>query len=203
MTEYAWHEQKVMPNRAFCKGCNEIFDYWYPKPIEIEMQNVERAVSLSCGGRYKVLHHDIWRQVAHLCPTVVFGKVSVWKGEFLHPTHEWVAPMFPPSEMVHVRGSYTPDQSITGGISHHVCTKCNRQLFYASHDRHLVRCQIPDGRPVFMDRLNDLIIAEPIAQQMDWSGFPDFVYDRLPVRDRPLDGMRLLGDPDWSAMDTG
>lgn len=201
-SNYEPHEQRVTPQRAFCKKCYAVLDDWYPKPLEIELQNIDvvRAVSLSCGPsrrsrcKARVIHADVWRQIAHLCPTAAIGNVSIWRGEFLRPADEWVAVRFPPSELVHVRGSYHPQYA---SPAHGVCSACGRQKYFATHDPHLVRCQIPPDRPVFMDWNDYVIIAEPVARAMDWSGFPDFEYERLPVLDRPLDGLRLLGDPQW------
>lgn len=206
ISEYHPHEQKAGPKRAFCRMCKDVLDDWYPKTLAVELQNVDRAVSIRCGPSRKnracirIIHADVWNQIAHLCPTAVRGEVSLWEREFLVPSTEWVCVLFPPAEQVHIRGSYTPERSITGGVAHHVCPGCHRQRYYACNDQHLVRCQVPKNKSVFMSRIGDLVIAEPIAQAMDWASFSDFEYQRLPVLEKPLDGMRLIGDPDWSAM---
>jgi len=45
-----------------------------------------------------------------------------------------------------------------------------------------------------------LLLTQELVDQIDWSRFPDARLYPYPVFDRPIDGQRLPGDPDWDAL---
>lgn len=206
--DFEMHEQKAMPKRAFCGECHRVVPDWYPRQIGFRLCNIKRAVlvyaqlSVTCVYVY---HTGLWRQIEHLCPNAVIGPVTIQHKDGVDRfTLDWVTILFPTSHLVHIRGSFDTENARRGGhsgVSHYTCNTCNQFAYWAANDLHLLRHRLHSDRPVFMNPFGDLIIAESVAQSLDWSGFPDLKYDRLPVLDRPLDGLRLPGDPDWSAMD--
>jgi hypothetical protein len=195
--DYDFNAQRAFPRRAFCKACRRVVDDWYPRPLEACVEGVRRAVEIQCDA--PVVHADLWKQLAPHCPTAVCGHVREKIGTNENSTSAWTTVLFPPTEMIHVRGSVDPDTQVP--IAQRVCKTCGRQLYFAAFDPHLVRAQVPKDRPVFMDRTGKLIVAEHLAKALDWSSFDDLRYERLPVRARPSDGMRLQGDPDWSLVE--
>jgi hypothetical protein len=185
------------PKTAFCRGCHDVVRDWYPRRIEASLPIVQRAVEIRTSpGHVAVVHADLWRQLRRYCPSAIIGPVTIRQGDLDKFTLDWVTVIFPHDELIHVRGTLRSESVPVRGV----CGVCGRQGYYASENPHLVRCQVPKDRPVFMDHVCKWVIAEPLAQRLDWSGFPDLVYERLPVLERPLDGLHLIGDPDWSTM---
>lgn len=187
-------DSKCRPKSAFCKTCRHVLEGWYPRHVEAWLSKNYRAVLLE--DRVPLVHTDIWRQLAPYCPNAVIGPVWIQEGDIDRFSLDWVAVLFPANEIVYIRGGPTSP------LKPWICDVCGQQQYCnISGTRHLVRNRVPKGTAVFQDNCADLIIAEPIAQEIDWSGFPDMYYTRMPVLDRPLDGVRLLGDPDWTAME--
>jgi hypothetical protein len=183
------------PKTAFCRGCNHQVANWYPRRIEVALPPVRRALLLlSQPGDVAVIHAGLWRQIERYCPSAILGPATMREGDLDKFTLDWVTVIFPQDELIHVRGTLR-SESVP---ARRVCDVCGRQCYYASENPHLVRCQVPSNRPVFMDHVSKFVIAEPLAKTLDWSDFPDLVYERLPVLARPLDGLRLIGDPDWN-----
>jgi hypothetical protein len=203
--DYEMHEQKAGPKRAFCRACERVVQDWYPRPIEANLMGVRRAVTIATRriGAY-VLHADLWRQIAPMCPSAVIGPVTARRGDLDAFTIDWVTLLFPSDEHVHIRGRrpYLENPDDYADIIHRICSECNREICYTANSEnfHLVRATIQPMRPVLMNSFRDLLIAEEVARTLDWSGFPDLRYDVVPVLERPMDGLRLQGDPDWSAM---
>lgn len=192
--DYDFDDQLIGPKRAFCKACGRLSPQWFPRPLEAVLTAVDTAIYIFCirHGRWTVLHRDLWVQLQPHWPDAVPGPVSLRSAGQVEPSPDWVAVCAPPAQSVVIRGSYMP--------AHRVCPVCHAQLYYCPHDPHLIAGTIPSETPVFYGSGNEVVIAESLARSLDWSMFPDMKYDVLDVRDRPGDGLRLLGDPDWDAM---
>lgn len=198
-TDYPMHEAKPGPKAAFCRGCRKVVAGWYPRRTHAALPEVTRAVRiLTEPGHVAVIHASLWRQVAQHCPDAIIGPVTVRSGDIDKFTLDWVTVLLPEKQLVHVRGTLRSD----GIPARRVCDVCGRQCYFAPENPHLVRCQLPKPGIVFMDHVCRLIIAESLAETLDWRGYPDMVNFRLPVLERPLDGLRLIGDPDWTTMGT-
>ena len=187
--DYDLHEQIGAPKKAFCRGCGGIDSGWYPRWLEAQLSGVSKAVQIQCKA--PVFHSEVWVQISDLCASAILGPATIRDGDLDRFTLDWVTVLFPPNEVVIVRGRRKH-------AVHRICGVCERQLYFPAHDPHLVRCQIPRDKAVFLDHTNRLIVASDVAEQLDWSRFPDLKYEILPVLEEPLDGLRLLGDPDWS-----
>lgn len=190
--------QRGAPKRAICRGCRSIVSDWYPKSVDAELTD-EVGLGLWICCDVTVIHAELWIQILRHCPSAVVGRVFRGAGESKKLAHEYVTVLFPPSEMVRVRGSWN-NRAYNTEPSHRVCQRCGRQRYFAVNDPHLVRSQIPSGRLVFADWCNRLVIKKSLADVLDWSLFPDRELQPLPVFERPLDGLRLLDDPDWDAL---
>lgn len=192
-------DTKGRPKGAFCKCCRRVLDSWYPRHLEGWLRRNYHALLLPLSNA-PMIHADIWRQLAVHCPSAVTGPVMVQEGDIDRFTLDWVTVLFPPSEIVHASGAPDPNPGRGRSLAPWPCEVCGQEHYFNMfRDMHLVRSRVPEGKSVFWERHNYLIVAEPLAETIDWSGYPDFRYERMPVLDRPLDGIRLRGDPDWSA----
>jgi hypothetical protein len=71
-------------------------------------------------------------------------------------------------------------------------------MVFPGRPAYLLRHQLTGGL-VYQARSSFLFLAEELVDRIDWSPFPDARLDAVEVRDTPLDGRRLPGDPDWEA----
>ncbi len=59
---------------------------------------------------------------------------------------------------------------------------------------HTLRVYLGEGR-VYMDSFGWMYLDEELANQLDFSSWPDVELRQIEIRDLPLDGQRLPGDP--------
>ncbi|MCW5766930.1 MAG: hypothetical protein KIT68_13255 [Phycisphaeraceae bacterium] len=195
----------MRPRKAFCRRCGVQHPDWYPRAVEGCLEGIRsRPMYILATGDRKHSGYGIicsvrlWRHLAPHVPEAIVGRVfdrDKSRAETLNEA--WVIPWFPEWLRVLVRASRPPGPPRAPTMPE-VCTECGRPRYTAAWDPHLVRARLPPGRPVLATpHSGNFLIAESLAKTLDWSEFPDLTYERLPVLDRPLDGLRLEGDPPW------
>ncbi|MCB9844672.1 MAG: hypothetical protein H6811_01615 [Phycisphaeraceae bacterium] len=141
-----------------------------------------------------IVRSDLWRLLQpHLAHYVLGRCVHVGLGEVIRG----YSTVYTPIEY----STYTRGER---GAKYYVCKHCGLPHLEADGTESLLQYFIRGhlrGRHAAQVGCHGTFIITPwLRDQIDWSQFPDIELGVYPVLDRPLDGRRFPGDPDWDAM---
>lgn len=80
---------------------------------------------------------------------------------------------------------------------HPICEVCGSVFSDLGQAPYLLAHNLTDRR-VYQDVQGVLILDDEVARSVEWKRFPDRDLRPIGVRETPLDGRRLPGDPDWA-----
>jgi len=178
----------------FCTQCKKLKRSGYPEPVDAWIREIERNISIHglCDMRLGLIHVRLLERLRPFMEGFVFGNVYRVKdpedtrGRLLasHRTLYADRIIFPrPSKDVQNHGD---------------CPECGlirlggKQKYFVLNDL--------ANRHVWESTLSCLYVSQTVVDAIDWSEFKDLELRPIPVLDRPLDNLRLPGDPDWEAL---
>jgi len=178
----------------FCTQCERLKRARYPEPIDAWIREIER--NRSVGGlrdmRLRLIHVRLLERLRPFLEGFVFGNVyrvkdaEDTKGRLL-ATHRTVYTdpiIFP--------------RPAKDAEDHGNCPECGLNRL-GGYPNYIVLNDLAN-RHVWQCDLSWLYVSQTVADALDWSEFKDLEPRPIPVLDRPLDNLRLPGDPDWEAL---
>jgi hypothetical protein len=176
-------------DKYFCKDCEKVDRRRYPEPIDITLDIIPRNMSVG-EAHFAVLGVIHVRLLEVLLPYMtmggfVFGRCFDHKGRLLEDYRTYYA-----DRVINVRGAE--------GSSWGLCRRCGA-LWYHPRSLVYVLSRELDEHHLYQDAFCGLYVDQWLSENLDWPVFDDFSLSAIPVLDRPLDGFRLPGDPDWSS----
>ena len=177
----AWGEKAV--GKIMCPICKSIKRSWYPKPIDIVLQdNPDHRL---CGGvcwiGVKIFHKDFINQILPYLNAFVCGKTLGPDGKVID---EYVTCYT--NKRIVVRGGK--------GSEYNTCDECGTWSKGFVEPQYVLRDYLTDAR-IYQDRHSSLIIDEKLANELDFSPWPDADLEPIAIVDEPLDKQHLPFDP--------
>ena len=187
-----WVNQSI--GKIFCERCRSINRSMYPAPVDIVLHDVLSG-GWTIGSGFQVGVPIFRCDFIELLWPHMHGYV---RGRCLRAgggVHEHLVTLYA-EKWVLMRGD---ERSRT-----EVCSLCGSiwtDLVMVRRGRpaYLLRHQL-SGDLIYQDCDGDLFIAKSLAESLDFSKFRDLRFEPVTIRDTPLDGRRLPGDPDWTTM---
>lgn len=176
----------------YCRECRTMNRRLYPKPIDVVLQCVPPR-TWSEGILFRVaipvFRSDFAKLIVNECPRMVIGTCRLTNGQIVKDyvtmyREKWVL----------MRGDRATKTRVC-----HVCGSVWTDLVmvFPGRPAYLLRHQLSD-ESVYQDCSGSLLLQDNLVRRIDWSRFPDMRLQQVSVRDTPLDGKQLPGDPDWN-----
>lgn len=177
--------------RTFCRECYTVDRRCYPQPVDARLKYVPPGMNIGVvsWAVVGIIHVRLLEHLGDYFGTFAIGRAYDRDGVLLTEYRTWYGKTF-----IEPRGE--------AGSEWRVCPVCGRRFYHWKGNPYVLSHEVGDHH-VYHDAGCHLYVDEWLAQHLDWSGFTDFELYPFPVRDTPLDGFRLPGDPDWSARGEG
>ena len=173
-----------------CPSCRGLDLTLFPRPIDAYLKTDpgHRVTGLVSFTRIAIFHRDFVMQIAKHLDGFALGKV--------YGPEQTINPLY--------QTCYTDSIIVLRGdrnAKYYVCKECGWVKLNMGGQRHryILKKHLPRSFVFQVDTM-DLLLAEDLADLIDWSPWPDVRLDKVKVIDRPFDKHRLPGDPDWDAM---
>lgn len=183
--------------RILCEKCRRFLPDAERAPITVQLSEQPLGLGGLVGGaRVSVFHRDLFRQLEehvgerHVAGPVVRADGREWPDYVsCYTTHP-----------VYLRGA-RPTTTVFQRIARsYICAQCGwAHTLYAEPPRYLLSWML-DGRLMYQEATGSMFIEERVVDSIDWTLFPDAELEPILVLDRPLDGLRMPDEPDWSAL---
>jgi hypothetical protein len=192
--EPAWVEDAA--GRIFCPDCRTIYRSRHPEPIDVTLMEWPEAPAV-CGRPARagvpIFGSDFVAQIGECLPDAAIGRCLTADGQVFQ---EYVTMYLP--RCVLMRGDTKTKYKVCKGCG---AIWTDLVMVFPGRPAYLLRHQLTDAL-IYQGGYGSLFIARELANRLDWSPFPDVRLEPVEVRDTPLDGRRLPGDPDWSSLRT-
>lgn len=177
--------------RAFCKECNTVNRDCYPQPVDAHLKYIPPGMSIGCvsWAVVGIIHVRLLEHLSDYFGPFAMGQVYDRDGALMAEYRTWYGRPF-----IQPRGEI--------GSKWRACAECGRVFYNWEGDPYFLSYEVGTDH-IYHDAGCRLYVDDWLAQRLDWSEFTDFELYPFPVRDTPLDGLRLPGDPDWSARGEG
>lgn len=186
---FKWRESDEY-RRRICEECNGVSADHVGKPFDIVVKREPRTFGPGHPGaaifpiefaEFLILHDTDNR--------IVWGKVLVGKESY--ESSRYVTAYMPSSYNIHERGDFRSVYRICS-----LCGSCTTGM-YECGDEYLFS-DFADYDILFLSGRAFVLLSKEIVYRYNWSQHRDIELEAIPVRDCPLDGFRLPGDPDWA-----
>lgn len=174
-------EQK---GRIICRECNLINPLWYPRPIDVMLQR--RPPGKITGGIWwtavDVFHIGFVAQIHDHLTEFVFGKCYDAKGSLIE---DYVT-------------CYTNQHIMQRGAPdtlYRTCNTCGTTWPSGYVGPQYILRHTLTGAKVYQNCSSRMYLDEALCYQLDFSPWPDVDLEPIEIRDEPLDGKVLPGDP--------
>jgi hypothetical protein len=181
--------------KLFCKHCRTINRALYPQPIDVQLRSKPPTTWTYCSPfrvGITLYRRDFVEAIAkELTSGFVCGRCFLPDGAVLANYVTLYS-----QKHVLMRGD---KQTRT-----EVCPLCSSVwsdlvIVFRGRPAYLLRHELDDAR-LFQGTSGDVFMRHSLTTEIDWSRFRDIRLRRIEVRDTPLDGRRLPGDPDWGEL---
>lgn len=183
------HADKSWLERAkgtvLCPECSHIDRSGYPKPVDVYLRSLARGEvtsgSLPFAG-VKVFRKDFIDHISQYLSEFIVGR-CFWSDGTVIDDH---VTCYSDSYLV-VRGNTKS--------KYYVCSTCGIILSQLGRSpTYVLRRHL--GNPlVYQNGFGGFLLDEEFALGIDWSPWPDVCLDAVGIRDTPIDGQILPGDP--------
>jgi hypothetical protein len=187
-----WVRQSV--GKLFCEHCRTVNRKLYPQPIDVVLRQIPPRTWTS-GGCFRVgipiYRADFAAIVQREVPEFIAGRCLLPDSSVV----EDYVTLYSPTWLL-MRGD---EQTTT-----RVCQLCGSVwtdlvMVFPGRPAYLLRHQLT-GASIYQGRSGPLFMVKELVDTIDWRQFSDMRRQRVDIRDTPLDGRRLPGDPDWDAL---
>jgi len=175
-------------------GCGSVHPSYFPRPVDVQVQRCPRKTyvpkvfaNLFRKDFFELVSPHLRGAVVGRCIKVSHGKRTVCED------HVSCYSDRAESRLV-LRGG--------PGSRYETCDVCGRDRSSGStkEPRYILSHQL-DGRLAYQEGVSGtFLLTQQLVDEIDWTRFPDLSLYPYPVFDRPIDGQRLPGDPDWDAL---
>lgn len=181
--------EKEQYSQIYCPECGGIRPEWKPRPINVVLKDIECPM-ITCIIRgadiTKIFQKDLIETVRRHFACQIVGQCHVE----VDGAPDYVTCYS--TRTIFVRGGK--------GEGYWICPVCGKH----SRDRlkrpdNVLRRDLDDSL-VFQDAYQRMYFRQALVDEIEWSKFRDAELEKIRIVDRPLDGKRLPGDPDWDAM---
>ncbi len=187
---YAEHEwRRRASGKTFCRGCMRVRWDLYPRPVHVKLEQLSGGmiVGSTLLAVIGIIHRRLLSVVEeYLASHVSLGDVYDRSGAKLRDFRTFYS-----RDCINVRGSSSSEIR--------ECLICGRVSVLPEGDRYVLTHQLGD-RHIYHDAFCSMYISAWLAGRIDWDRFKEVELYPIPVRTYPQDGLRLPGDPDWSAL---
>jgi len=170
-----------------CRGCVRLRRGLYPRPIDVRLRQIgsrRRSVTFVSQVGIGIIHRRLLDRLGEYLTDFALGEVYDQQGARIDDFRTFYS-----RHPIIVRGS--------AGSEVKCCPLCGEIFYPRKGAPYVLRHQLG---PQHVYQAGMTYVDEWLAARIDWSKFRDLELVAYPVRDRPEDGLRLPGDPDWSAM---
>jgi hypothetical protein len=184
-----WISENV--GKVFCAHCRAVHRRLYPAAIDVVFRQTPTpgwTTGLGFRVGVPIYRVEFLEALGHHAQGFAIGRCLLPHGKVLTEYATAYA-----KDYVLMRG----DERTTTKV----CPLCGSVwtdlvVVYPKRPAYLLRRQLSDAL-VYQGRSGAFFLAEAVVSEIDWTHFPDMRVQRIDVLDRPLDGRRLPGDPDW------
>jgi len=167
-----------------CLACKKIRPSWYPRPIDVVLKDVSSHIIM--GGVWwvgiNIFHTKFIEIIKEYLTDNVLGKCHNTKGNIIDEYLTCYS-----NKIIVVRGDKKR--------KYRVCPECGSILSHAPRrKKYILNTYLSDAR-IYQDGISYMYIDEELAMNIDFSPWPDAELEPIEVRDEPLDGQHLPGDP--------
>ena len=188
----ATHPARDWPPAAYgsmlCKDCRIIDRSQYPMPVDAHVLSMPRGEIFGLVGwtGISVFHVGLIDQLRPYLAGCAFGKCLDAEGNLIEDYVTCYSQTY-----IVLRGGKKS--------KYWICQTCGSISSQLGQDRpYLLRRQLTEAQ-VYQNAHCFMYVTEQLARQIDWSPWRRWVsLDPVQIRDVPIDGQRLPGDPDWS-----
>ena len=174
-----------------CKSkilCNKLDRTIFPNPIDVVIKKVPET-KIICSAVFgcvaTIYHIDFINQIRSKMDGFVFGKCYLPDKTLVKDYVTCYS-----KDVIVIRGAY--------GREYFQCADC--KSIVSAKDPVYVLERYLTGASVYQDAIQGLYIDEDLAMELDFSSWPDAELEPVPIRDKPVDKLRLICDPknpDW------
>ena len=169
--------------KEFCARCNKLLRERYPKSVDVKLKNYPKnIIGAYCGDiGLTVYHNDFIDQIKQCMPDFVFGKCYDRKDRLIS---NYVTCYSPHTIVIH--GIYVREGKVSKFVECPVChqlTGCGS----TAEIHYVLESELSD-QLVYQDGYGDLYLDTALADQVDFSPWPDAVFNSVIVKDRPEPG---------------
>lgn len=184
--------QWVRANRGvlFCPKCERRFTHLFPRPLDVRLLQLPKGRTADRVDRSKigVMRRDLYQMLRpHMGNHFAIGRCFDGAGEEIK-THVTCYTNY----HVVIRGG--PESEYKS------CPECG-SIYYLPRgdvDPYVLRKDLT-GQQVYHNSFSLVLVTQELANSLDWKPFKDIELFPLPIRDVPLDGRQLPGDPpEWA-----
>lgn len=186
-----WFEQ-ACEHGVRCE-CRAIHPDYSPMPVDMDLA-IEPPGFCSPARLAFVIRRDFYECIRTYATDQIIGRTFLtWEDDDgtigRDPYPDFVTCYTPPELTVSVRG---------GKRSWYIYCKLCRHWYtsYTTKPNYLL-ITYSHGRHVLQGRHGDIYLSDSLFDSIDWAPFPDLEYETIGLRDDPIDGLILPGDPGW------
>jgi len=167
------------------KECYRLDRSKFPGPIDTVIKKTPKQKMICSGVAFsmgRIFHLDFIEQIKPYMKRFVFGKCYLPDRTIVK---EYVT-------------CYTKDFVILRGApgsSYIQCEQCKTVVGSPKDPVYVLRSSLKDRR-VYQDAIQSLYIDEELALNIDFSRWPRTELEQIAIRDRPIDKIRLISDPE-------
>lgn len=186
--ELCWLSEAI--GTVLCRQCKGINRVRYPAAVDVCVQSVPSHMTTGLVFRtgISLIHVSLLQVLRPYLQDFVLGRCLNAKGQVI----EEYFTCYSKSYIVRRGGK---------GSRYRICPECG--TISSQPDRYppyVLRRELQEGQSVYQHGGCFLHVTEELAARIDWRGWRNVMLEKVEVRDVPIDGQRLPGDPDWDAL---
>lgn len=187
LADKRWAEAHAY-GKTNCPECGWVYFHLHRQPIHAKMDQIprRRSIGLISFMALGIIHARLLDVLSKHMDDFAFGDVYNERDEVVRDYRTFYS-----STYIEPRGQ--------SGSTWRTCPGCSRVMYSWKGEPYVLSKDL-DDRHVYHDVICSVYVDEYLASAIDWRKFKDLKLVPFPVLDRPLDGLRLPGDPDWDAM---
>jgi hypothetical protein len=185
-TNMAWVRENT--GTLLCPRCFRLLPSVFPRPVDLRLDQLPRRRTADCAWHSKVgvMRRDLFDQLKGHMDHFAIGRCLTPTGDVI-PTHvSCYRPMIP------IRGGPKSNYEQCGAIRYNPIGKPNQ---------YVLRQSLRQAWQVYHDTYTRTLVSGDLSAQVDWSPFKDIELVPIEIRDVPVDGKVLPGDPsEWASL---
>jgi hypothetical protein len=188
-----WCRKQMKSKRCCGRGCGSLQPRFCGQQVDIPLVRTPRKL-LEFPVMAAIVHRSLLDLLLPHLRGQIIGKCYLRDSGEIVPDYATV--YTPLTHSIYLRGG--PD------CEYRICPTCGLPALRSDGSERQVeyfaRTQLGPSRHAYqMDSCGDFLVSERLRDQIDWRQFRRLRLYEYEVRDRPIDGRALPGDPDYIA----